>query len=139
MSAATPWTDAEYARVARALLYPVRQQARFSAEYFGSHSQIPLSLGFVLQDIAVEQKPTILAMADSVEADQLEYFRSAKKSPQVSQVGSIKLDVGRGLQVRAQAIEAQRDVLASRIPFDVNPDATRLTGGGGGMNATWSP
>ena len=137
MSVTTSWTDDEYARVARALLYPAFRHTTAVAGWMRSADQLSFTLDTILQQLTPDAKADALVQADRIAQDSADYFGAAKKAPHVTKVGDISLDARQGLELRAQAVESQRDQLANAINYVVNPSGSRLDSGG--MNGTWSP
>ncbi len=132
----TTWTDSEYARVARALLYPLSKTATVIQGGVKLTTYLRSALDAPLQLLDEQEKQDCLVLADKIEQKMLEKFDSLQ-APDVTQVGDIKRDPMLGLNAQQSVIAEMRALLSSRVNFPVN-----VVGAGPGassINATWCP
>lgn len=144
----TPWSQDEYQRVARALLYPLSSSPQFPSDYFSADPELGFVVGgllFRLQTVRAEVKPTILTLANKVNTAHDAFLEQASgdcANLDLLGVGNVKRDPKGGLSLRAKLIEAMRERLASSIPIEICPwsSAARLTEFfGSAISGTWAP
>lgn len=136
----TTWTDEEYARVARALRFPLNRRTARLIGFAAATAQLGYALDAKLQQQDEIGKAYALEMADRIIAA----VRAKQEAvgdcgtADVTKVGDITKDPRLGQQLREDAIDEMRADLALAIDHYVNPRATGMAGGGGGINGTCS-
>jgi len=128
----TTWSDDEYGRVARALLYPASRTAVVIQGYSGSSQPIAWQLDGRLQQVTPPAKTEALALADRILTQEQAYEDAIGIPPDVRGVGDIKLEAKYGLQTREIVMRRMRARLALLIDFKVNEVGDDMLGGGGG-------
>jgi hypothetical protein len=134
----TAWTDDEYGRVARALLYP--SSRTFVVTFGFEPDSIPIGwqLDTRIARLNAAAKAEALKLADLINKLRLEMIEASTSCPEVQGVGNIKRDVMAGLRIRRSGIDEALALLETRVDWHRNPNAENA-GAAGGMNGTWCP
>lgn len=134
---ATVWTDDEYGRVARALLYPSSRTFVVVAGFEPDSIPIGWQLDKRLERLSPSAKTEALKLADKILKLREALVDASTSCPEVGAVGNVKRDVQAGLIARQKGIDVAVGLLASAVDWHVNPNAEDVEVGG--VNGTWCP
>ena len=134
------WTDEEYARVARALRFPLNRRTTRIIGFAAATAQLGYALDAKLQQQDAIGKAYALELADRIIAAVRSRQETASggdcDTQGILKVGDITFDRRQGQQLRADVIEEMRNELALAVDHYVNPRAAGMPGSGGGINGT---
>lgn len=136
--ATTAWSDEEYARVAKALLWPPFRRAVVTIGYVSATDQLNYALDAKLKQLGPADKVEALTLADRILVANLAYEDAVLVAPEVTRVGEISRDMKAGLEQRLGVIREMRARLSALVDHPVNPKADPALNEGGGANATWT-
>lgn len=134
------FSDDEYGRVARALLFPPYRKQVVGIGFMFGVDQLGYALDAKLQQLSESAKADVLALADRILTAVREKHDAVTGcgTPDVTRVGEIQKNAQFGQQVRAREIDDMRAELALLTDHYVNPRAAGSSVGGG-INGTWTP